>query len=68
MSAVKIHTTSTTKTKQISYGEKTKIEKWRRSAGRKNNKVEDKTENNKSEDKDEKKFKSKKGKNRGVRD
>jgi len=33
LSAVKIHTTSTTKTKtkQKSYGEKTKIEKWRRS-------------------------------------
>ena len=45
LSAVKIHTTSTTKTKtkQKYYGEKTKIEKWRRSAGRKNNKEEDKT-------------------------
>ena len=45
LSAVKIHTTSTTKTKtkQKSYGEKTKIEKWRRSAGRKNNIEEDKT-------------------------
>ena len=42
LSAVKIHTTTKTKTKQKSYGEKTKIEKWRRSAGRKNNK-EDKT-------------------------
>ena len=43
LSAVKIHNTSKTKKKQISYGDKTKIEKWRRSAGRKNNEVEDKT-------------------------